>query len=371
MKEINIAKSIVNKRKEKGLTQDELANYLGVSKASVSKWETGLSYPDIAILPKLATYFNTTIDELMNYEPQLTKQEIRKLYSDLTKDFNNLPMDEVLIKCKDIIKKYYSCYPLLFQIAALLVNNSMRGENAETTAQIIEEAKRLLKYVKSNSKDAELAKQAQLLEGYCLLVQNRPNEVVALIDKEEISLTSTEPLLASAYEMIGNVAEAKSIFQVGIYKNIMSLLNLMPSYLKLCKQDKKTYEEALKRTFAIVDAFNVDNLHPTILMPIYISVARYSIDLGDKEKALEFLKKYADLATGNIYPLKLHGDEYFYMLDDWLENTLTLGTDLPRDEREIKRSITQSVEKNPIFEELKEEPAFIKIVERLKKNEDN
>jgi transcriptional regulator with XRE-family HTH domain len=41
MKEINIAKTLVSKRREKGITQDELAEYIGVSKASVSKWETG------------------------------------------------------------------------------------------------------------------------------------------------------------------------------------------------------------------------------------------------------------------------------------------------------------------------------------------
>ena len=41
MKEINIARTIINKRKEKGLTQDELAGHIGVSKAAVSKWEIG------------------------------------------------------------------------------------------------------------------------------------------------------------------------------------------------------------------------------------------------------------------------------------------------------------------------------------------
>ena len=43
MKEINIARTIINKRKEKGLTQDELAGHIGVSKAAVSKWEIGVS----------------------------------------------------------------------------------------------------------------------------------------------------------------------------------------------------------------------------------------------------------------------------------------------------------------------------------------
>ncbi|MCP8382539.1 helix-turn-helix domain-containing protein [Clostridioides difficile] len=67
MNELNIARTLILKRKEKGITQDELANYIGVSKASVSKWETGQSYPDITFLPQLATYFNITVDELICY----------------------------------------------------------------------------------------------------------------------------------------------------------------------------------------------------------------------------------------------------------------------------------------------------------------
>ena len=61
MKEINIAKVLVKKRKEKGIAQEELANYIGVSKASVSKWETEQSYPDVTFLPTLASYFNISL----------------------------------------------------------------------------------------------------------------------------------------------------------------------------------------------------------------------------------------------------------------------------------------------------------------------
>ena len=64
MKEINIAKVIQKKRKERHLTQDDIAAYIGVSKASVSKWETAQSYPDITFLPQLAALVNISIDEL-------------------------------------------------------------------------------------------------------------------------------------------------------------------------------------------------------------------------------------------------------------------------------------------------------------------
>lgn len=40
----------------------------------------GMTYPDITLLPQLATYFNISIDELMRYEPQMTKEQIRSLY---------------------------------------------------------------------------------------------------------------------------------------------------------------------------------------------------------------------------------------------------------------------------------------------------
>lgn len=43
MKELNIGQVITRYRRQKGVTQEELASYMGVSKASVSKWETGVS----------------------------------------------------------------------------------------------------------------------------------------------------------------------------------------------------------------------------------------------------------------------------------------------------------------------------------------
>ena len=107
LNELNIAKTLVLKRKEKGITQEELAAYIGVSKASVSKWETGQSYPDITFLPQLASYFNITVDELINYQPQMTKEDIQKLYLRLSNDFAQKPFDQVMDEIREIRKKYF------------------------------------------------------------------------------------------------------------------------------------------------------------------------------------------------------------------------------------------------------------------------
>ena len=123
MKELNLSNILVKKRKEKGITQDQLAAYIGVSKASVSKWETGQSYPDITFLPQLAAYFNMSVDELIGYKPQMTKEDIRKLYLRLAKDFSQKPAKEVFEECDGILKKYYSCFPLIMQMIILYMNH--------------------------------------------------------------------------------------------------------------------------------------------------------------------------------------------------------------------------------------------------------
>jgi len=62
-------------RKQKGLTQEELAEYLFVSRTAVSKWESGRGYPNIDSLKAIAKFFGVTIDELLSGEELLTLAE--------------------------------------------------------------------------------------------------------------------------------------------------------------------------------------------------------------------------------------------------------------------------------------------------------
>lgn len=67
--EQTLGKRIIFHRKRMGLTQDQLAERLGVTAQAVSKWENDQSCPDITMLPKLAEIFSITIDELLGVEP--------------------------------------------------------------------------------------------------------------------------------------------------------------------------------------------------------------------------------------------------------------------------------------------------------------
>ena len=69
--DMTIGKRIALLRKEKGLTQEELANHMGVSPQAVSKWENDQTCPDISALPKLAELLGVTVDELLTGREEL------------------------------------------------------------------------------------------------------------------------------------------------------------------------------------------------------------------------------------------------------------------------------------------------------------
>lgn len=82
-----IGNRITKFRKAKGMTQEELANQLGVSSQAVSKWENDISCPDISLLPKLCRVLGITADELLtgkNDEVKMMPAEQRKPLEQLT-----------------------------------------------------------------------------------------------------------------------------------------------------------------------------------------------------------------------------------------------------------------------------------------------
>lgn len=66
--EITLGKKIAQLRRQKNMTQDTLAEKMGVSPQAVSKWENDQTCPDISILPALAKLFEVTVDELLSNE---------------------------------------------------------------------------------------------------------------------------------------------------------------------------------------------------------------------------------------------------------------------------------------------------------------
>ncbi len=89
MNRFDVGRFISQLRKEKGLTQKELAEKLNVTDKAVSKWETGKCYPDIETIEKISRLFEVSINELLNGEkilPEKSREEADKTIIQVLKD---------------------------------------------------------------------------------------------------------------------------------------------------------------------------------------------------------------------------------------------------------------------------------------------
>jgi transcriptional regulator with XRE-family HTH domain len=74
--DLTIGNKIKALRKQRGITQEQLADSIGISFQAVSKWENNVALPDITLVPALASYFGVTTDELLDYNLKEMRENI-------------------------------------------------------------------------------------------------------------------------------------------------------------------------------------------------------------------------------------------------------------------------------------------------------
>ena len=133
--ELLFAKRIRGKRLEKGLTQEQLAQAIQISPQSVSKWERGDGYPDITLLPRIANFFQISVDELIGNDEATRAEDA----DNFERTWWSIPFtNEGWQKKLKLGKEYYAKYPQNFEIMHRL------GEAIVNNMDVLEENLQLL-----------------------------------------------------------------------------------------------------------------------------------------------------------------------------------------------------------------------------------
>lgn len=111
---------IRQKRRERGLTQEQVAERLGVSAPAVNKWESGASYPDITLLSALARLLETDLNELFCFRENLTKEEITGYANEIGEIARKDGVEKALELVRERIREYPSCGELLYQMGVMV-----------------------------------------------------------------------------------------------------------------------------------------------------------------------------------------------------------------------------------------------------------
>lgn len=355
MNHFQFSELFTKRRKELKVTQGEIAEFLGVSRAAVSKWEKGQSYPDITLLPKLANYFNTSIDDLLGYNPQMTKEQIRRTYLELAKQFSEQTFEQVEQQMESLLNEYYSCFPFILKMAQLYLNYASKSPDRKKTFERIIQ---LCNRVKTFSEDFSLINEAILMEAIAYMQLGEPDKVLDLLGTDIHHSIENNQLIATAHQMLGNSEKAKEIIQVSYYQNLIQLISYATEAMMLEIDNIDYVEETVSKIQRLIHLFDLEELHFNSCLIFYYKAALAYALKGRYERSMDMLQLYSKLCRKIKFPIKLEGNSYFYLLTQWIEKMSLIGGEAPRDEQSIKKDLVLTIYQEPAFIPIKENSDF-------------
>ena len=224
---LRIGENVKRLRREKDLTQEELAAHLGISFQAISKWERDESYPDITILPALSNYFKISIDELVGMEEIKRAEEYERINKQWLENRNNNLHKENVKLMKDALKFFPNDALLLVQLSSSLERlDGTDSEKMQYLRESISVQEQILRGEDSEVRNATLynicfaywkigeyekaIKQAKKLPNF---YKSRENALVYLLtgeEKREIAKSSLEPLAWSITHQLTALYETEN-----------------------------------------------------------------------------------------------------------------------------------------------------------------
>lgn len=257
---LKIGEVIYRLRKEHHLTQEQLAQAIGVSVPAVSKWETGTTYPDITLLPKIARFFECSIDELMAYEQKLTPLQINQWLAECKELANKRLFDEMIEKCTGYLRQYPKSNELKLAIASFYLMEKGFAPK-DILDDLSKQAISLLEEVASGT-DASLMNQANyLLAG--IYIQNQEDEKAEKILLQMPRLTfHPDDLLIAIYLQRKENKEVKQRIQRRLFNHLSSIRITLGHYRQFCVKQNQSLmtERLLQIEGALIELFELEAL---------------------------------------------------------------------------------------------------------------
>ncbi len=245
---MNLGNKIKVLRKKNNTTQEQLADILGVSFQAVSKWENNITFPDITLVPVIATYFGVSIDELFDFSIKEMEAEIEAVVNEAYKYRESDPQ-----KSRKILEAGLKKYPendILMNNLLYVMDYSKYPDNTiETASKLIEkttqsdvkyDALRFLAYaykVKGDLKSAERAIE-QIPEIY---FSKLTEEAFLFDDERKFSAAQKQKWIS--------------------FENLLQMLEKIAEYYEDIGQTEKAVEEIdlALQLLSVVNNSNFDN----------------------------------------------------------------------------------------------------------------
>lgn len=354
-----IGDTIQKLRKIKGLTQEQVANALGITTAAVSKWETNNTYPDISLLAPLARLLGTSVDHILNFKNKLSEEEIEILLLEAKKEFEKANVPEAINYCENLLQEYPNDLLLKFHIATVYMmymgaalDETILSEQYLKCIELFEEC--------SKAKDNELRiASLHVLSNLYMMI----NE----LDKAE-NVANQLPYLDFDARMI----QADILYQKGFYDQSVKLAQnclyreLSDATLNLYRLAKIAYKtnESTKAIELLDLLLQLEEItHMSVIFGINANAILLKIEIlmceNEVEKVLEELERVF-ACIQNSFSEKCYVE---YNLFDKLEFEDQISI-----QRQAVQNLVELLENAPALETLRQQKKYNAMVEKFLKS---
>lgn len=289
---LGIGETIKNMRKEKDITQEELADMLGVSCQSVSRWETGVCYPDMELLPVLSDFFGITVDKLIGVNKAVEQKNVEQYLERFQEAISQGKIYDCIAIAREGVAEYPNNFVLLNKLMyALFVSGDESGNIPEwkenmkkNDSEITALGERIRKYCPDQ--DIRLEATARLAFNHCEMGRREAGRAVYE------SLPSYE--FCKENQMWWSLSEEEKL--PFLRKKLKRDYEFFSSYVwqladSGCISDEQSV--LVMKKLMELEKIVFDNENPPTkwaIARIPFDLARLYARLGDNQKAIEQLK---------------------------------------------------------------------------------
>lgn len=360
MKKLPIGQVIYKLRKEKEITQEQLGNFIGVSTAAVSKWESGISYPDITLLPILATFFNVSIDQLLNFKIELSDDEVMEIFSECERAFHSGDLEQAIERSKNYLLKYPGSYYLKLRIGFLFHLYSFKGNDEDQSMHMVGDAIECLEDVAQNCNHLELVESALFQLGVLYSSIGEDDKAIETLNKINKSQYDPNDILTHIYIQRNEQKKARELLQSKLYKSINDIslvcLGLANSYMSREKELDQA-ERYIQLSLEVKKAFSPEGDSILSLWNEYFYLAEIYLGVQRDKEAIVLLNKgIEDIRKNDInQPIHLSSVWCFNEIPD-AKPTMTIN---------LYENVFNRFEK-PLFNQIRDTEEFVNILNELR-----
>lgn len=244
---VKLGEKIKSLRKEKNISQEVLANYLGVSFQAVSKWETGSTMPDVTMIPAIASFFRVSTDELFEFNLYEMEKEVEEICDEAYK----YRCDDDMETAEQILRDGLQRFPGNDRILNCLLYTLDYHKRAD---EVINLCKTLIE----SCKDDEIKYDACRILATCYKENGQEDLVGPTLEKiPEIYFTKLELVasLLSGEESYEAAQKQKNISA----EELINMLIIVGKHLREMGENEKA-DAQFKIALKIMEAFEDDFL---------------------------------------------------------------------------------------------------------------